>query len=77
MNAKEEEFQALLTITETYQYRHHKANTTSRHGKSVINLCLFNRNREECHTRLYHHYFSYTPTCPNKLFRRIFQRRRS
>lgn len=48
----------------------------SRHGGSVMNHRVFNRNREEGHARLFQDYFSDKPTYPEASFRRRFRMRR-
>ncbi|KAL6580257.1 hypothetical protein OROMI_008281 [Orobanche minor] len=79
MNEEEEEAHVILAMADAaYQYhQHHLTNMVSCHNGSVINHRMFNRNREEGHARLYHDYFSDTPTYPEESFRRRFRMRRS
>ncbi|KAL6554254.1 hypothetical protein OROMI_019927 [Orobanche minor] len=79
MNEEEEEAHVILAMADApYQYHQlHITYMVSRHSGLVINHHMFNRNREEGHARLYHDYFSDTPTYPKESFRRRFRMRRS
>ena len=63
MQAEEEEHQARMRIVAAHlHYRRQRANSISYHGGSIMNHRVIDRNREEGHARLYHDYFSDTPT---------------
>lgn len=40
----------------------YRSNSILYHDDSIVNYRVINYNREECHTRLCHGYFSDTPT---------------
>ena len=58
-------------------HRRQRANSLSQHGGSIMNHRVIDRNREECHARLYHDYFSNTLTYTETQFCRRFRMRRS
>nr|XP_017256407.1 PREDICTED: putative nuclease HARBI1 [Daucus carota subsp. sativus] len=78
MQAEEEETEAMMTMMGAVHLhrRRQRENRISRHGGSIMNHRVIDRNREDGHNRLYHDYFSDTPTYTETQFRRRFRMRR-
>lgn len=60
----EEEVEATMTMVGVVHHhrRRQRENSATRHGESIMNHRVINRNREEGHNRLFNDYFSVTPT---------------
>ncbi|XP_074356322.1 uncharacterized protein LOC141696028 [Apium graveolens] len=75
---EEEEHDARMRVAAVHlHYQRQRVNSIQHHGGSIMNHRVINRNREECNTRLYHDYYSDTPTYTETQFRRRFRMRRS
>lgn len=71
MQAEVEEHEARIRMVAIHiNHQRQRANFISHHGRSIVNHRVTNHNKKEGHTKLYHDYFSNTPTYTKTQFRR-------
>lgn len=78
MQAEEEETEAMMMMAGAVHlcHRRQRENLIARHDGSIMNHRVIDRNKEEGHNRLYHDYFSNTPTYTETQFCRRFRMHR-